>query len=98
MYLQLYKLVGAIYELRLELGSDALIYVHTKFHKVWFRHSKVDGGDAQTHRQHGDGMSLLLFFENKENRLKINNNNNDNKNHVRMLESNIRSSLNDVPF
>jgi hypothetical protein len=28
-------------------------------------------GDSQTHRQHGDHISLLLFFQNKERRLKI---------------------------
>jgi hypothetical protein len=27
------------------------------------------GGDSQTHRQHGDLISLLLFFQNKESRL-----------------------------
>jgi hypothetical protein len=27
-------------------------------------------GDSQTHRQHGDLMNLLLFFENEESRLK----------------------------
>jgi hypothetical protein len=26
-----------------EIGSGAMIYVHTKFHKDWFRHSKVNG-------------------------------------------------------
>jgi hypothetical protein len=25
-----------------EMGTDAMI--HTEFHKVWFRHSKFDGG------------------------------------------------------
>jgi hypothetical protein len=28
------------------------------------------GGNSQTHRQHGDLISLLLFFQNKERRLK----------------------------
>jgi hypothetical protein len=36
-----------------EMGSGA------KFHKGWFRHSKVDRGDTQTRRQHGDRISLL---------------------------------------
>jgi hypothetical protein len=41
--------------------------MYTKFHKDWFRHSKVDlGGDMQTPRQHGDLISLLSFFQNKE--------------------------------
>jgi hypothetical protein len=45
-----------------EMGSGAMIYVHTRFYKDWFRHSEVDKGDTQTHRQHGDLMSLLLFY------------------------------------
>jgi hypothetical protein len=49
--------------------------IHTKFDKDLFRHSKVDGGEAfihiQTHRQQGDPTSLLLFFTNKKNRLKV---------------------------
>jgi hypothetical protein len=33
----------------IELGSGALIYIHMEFHKVWFRHSKVDRrGDTHT--------------------------------------------------
>jgi hypothetical protein len=34
-----------------EVGSVAMIYIHTKFHKDWFRHSKLDRiryTDAQT--------------------------------------------------
>jgi hypothetical protein len=34
-----------------EMGSGAV-----KFHKGWFRHSKVN---SQTHRQHGCRISLL---------------------------------------
>jgi hypothetical protein len=46
--------------------------IHTKYHKAWFSHSKVDGGggDTQRHRQHCDRISLLSFFQNKESRLK----------------------------
>jgi hypothetical protein len=44
--------------------------VHTKFHKDWFRHSKVDKG-GYTHRQHGDLMSLLSYFQTKESRVKM---------------------------
>jgi hypothetical protein len=46
--------------------------IHTRFHKERFRHSKIDEGGMhiQTQRQHGDPICLLLFFENKENRLK----------------------------
>jgi hypothetical protein len=50
------------------------IYEYTKFHKDWFSHSKVDKG-TQTHRQHGDRISLLLFLQNKESRIKIKNTN-----------------------
>jgi hypothetical protein len=28
-----------------EMGSGAMIYVHTKFHKDWLRHSKVVKGE-----------------------------------------------------
>jgi hypothetical protein len=52
------------------MGSVAMIYA--KFHKDWFRHTKVDRGDTPTHRQHDDHIILLLiiFFQNKESRLK----------------------------
>jgi hypothetical protein len=48
-----------------EMGSGAMIYVHTTFNKDSFRHSKADTGDTQTHRQQGNLISLLLFFQNK---------------------------------
>jgi hypothetical protein len=32
--------------------------------------TKILGGDTQTYRQHGDVISLLLFSENKESRLR----------------------------
>jgi hypothetical protein len=32
---------------------------HTKFNEDWFRHSEVNRGDSQTHRQPGDRISLL---------------------------------------
>jgi hypothetical protein len=32
-----------------EMGSGAMIYVHTKFHKDWFMHSEIDKGDTQRH-------------------------------------------------
>jgi hypothetical protein len=41
-----------------ERGSGSMIYI--KFHKDWFTHSKVGGGD--THRQHGGRISLLFLF------------------------------------
>jgi hypothetical protein len=33
--------------------------LHTKFHKDGFRHSKVDRGDTQVHREEGDRTSLF---------------------------------------
>jgi hypothetical protein len=58
-------LMTGIYELR---RSDGLRChdVSTIFHKDWFSHSEVDGVT-----QHGDYISLLLFFENNETRLKM---------------------------
>jgi hypothetical protein len=56
------------------MGSVAMIYVHIKFHKYWFRHSDVyggGGGNIQTHRQDGDRISLILVFHNKKSGLKI---------------------------
>jgi hypothetical protein len=43
---------------------------YTKFHKDWFMYSKVGRGETQTHRQQDDLVCLLLFFQNKESRLK----------------------------
>jgi hypothetical protein len=40
----------------------------TNFYKYWFRHSKVNVADTQTHRQHGDRTRVLLFLQTKENR------------------------------
>jgi hypothetical protein len=34
-----------------EMDSGAMIYIHTIFHTDWFRHSKVDGWDADTDRK-----------------------------------------------
>jgi hypothetical protein len=50
-----------------EIGSGTIIYI-TKFHKGLFRHSKVR---KEISRQHGEGVSLLLFFEKKKSMLKI---------------------------
>jgi hypothetical protein len=41
-----------------EIGSGAMIYV-TNIRKDWFRQSKVDREDSQTHIQHHDCLSLL---------------------------------------
>jgi hypothetical protein len=68
---------GEIYELRSSNGLRCHD-THAKFNKDWFSHSKVRGIDLQTyteirrrtdthiHRQQGDFISLLLFFQNKK--------------------------------
>jgi hypothetical protein len=38
------------------------IYLYSKFHTDWFSHSKVNGGDKQTHRQLDDRVGLFVFF------------------------------------
>jgi hypothetical protein len=43
-----------------EIGSGAMIHIPSLI-KIGFRHSKVNSGDSQTHRQHGELISLLLF-------------------------------------
>jgi hypothetical protein len=48
---------GGIYEVRRWDGLRCH-GIHTKFHKDWFRHSKVNRGDSQTQRQHGDHIRL----------------------------------------
>jgi hypothetical protein len=50
-------------------GSYVMIY--NKFHKTGSGIQKLTGGDTQTRREHGDRISLLLFFLNKEIRLKM---------------------------
>jgi hypothetical protein len=45
--------------------------MHAKFHENWFRHSEVDRGDTQTHREHGDPISLILFFNKGSRVIKI---------------------------
>jgi hypothetical protein len=36
-----------------------------EFHEDLFSHSEVDMGGIHRHRQHGDHISLLLYFQNK---------------------------------
>jgi hypothetical protein len=48
------------------MGSNAMIYIPS-FIKIGSGIQKVI---EETHRQHGDLISLLLFFLNKESRLK----------------------------
>jgi hypothetical protein len=37
-------------------------WLHTNFHRNWFRHSKVNSVDTQTHRQHWDRIGLFFLF------------------------------------
>jgi hypothetical protein len=52
-----------------EMGSGAMIYIPS-FIEIGSGIQKLIGGDSQTHRQHGDRISLLSFVENIKNRLK----------------------------
>jgi hypothetical protein len=54
IHIQTHKLMGELYDIchSNELGYHA---THTKFHKYWFRHSKVDRGGI--HR-HADSMEI----------------------------------------
>jgi hypothetical protein len=52
-----------------EVGSVTMIYIPC-FIKT-LRNSKVNTGESQTHRENGDPISLLLFFQNKKSRLTI---------------------------
>jgi hypothetical protein len=51
------------------MGSAALAYMPS-FVKTGSATIKLMG-DSQTHRHHGDRISLLLFFQNKESGLEI---------------------------
>jgi hypothetical protein len=60
-------LVGGIYEVRSWNGLRCRD-IRTKFHKDWL----MEGGlHTQIHRKQDDLMSLLLFFQNRESRLKL---------------------------
>jgi hypothetical protein len=54
-------LMGGIYEL---CRRDGLMCydIHAKFHKDWFRYSKVDMGGYIDTQTAGDSISVLLFF------------------------------------
>jgi hypothetical protein len=53
-----------------EMGSGAIIYIPS-FIKIDSGIQKLIGDDSHTHTQAADNLiSLLLFFENKESRLK----------------------------
>jgi hypothetical protein len=58
-----------IYEVRRRDGLSCHdIYI--KFHKDWFSHSKVDEW-GYTDTQHGDRISLLLFYQSKKSKQKM---------------------------
>jgi hypothetical protein len=52
------------------MGSSAMIFLPT-FIKTGSALENLDRGDIQIHKQHGDRVSLLLFFQNMGSRLKI---------------------------
>jgi hypothetical protein len=56
-----------------EMGSGAMMSNIPSFIKISSGIQKLigGGGDSQTHRQHADLLSLLLFFKNKESMLII---------------------------
>jgi hypothetical protein len=60
--------MGRIWEITVELCSGAMIYT-PRFIKIGLVIQKLIWGDSQTHRKHGDLISLLLLFKNKESRL-----------------------------
>jgi hypothetical protein len=63
---QAHRLLLMIYEVRLEMVPGAIIYIPS-FMKIGSGIQKLIRG---IHRQHGDLINLLLFFQIKENRLK----------------------------
>jgi hypothetical protein len=71
IHTQKHRLMGGIYE----VGRwDGFRYhdVYTIFIKIGSAIQKlIGGGDTQTYRQHGDCISLPLFFLNKEHGLKV---------------------------
>jgi hypothetical protein len=62
-------LTGGIYDVR---RTDGFMWHDnfTRFHEDWYRRSEVNRGNTQAHRQHGDIISPLLVFQNKERRLR----------------------------
>jgi hypothetical protein len=70
IHMQTHRLMGGIYGVsHWQKGPGAMIYTYTKIHRDYFRHSKADRWDAQIHREEGDGVSLQLFFRNRESAL-----------------------------
>jgi hypothetical protein len=53
-----------------QMGSGTMIYV-PGFIKIGSTIQNLIGGGSQTHRQHGDRIRVLLFYHNKESRIKM---------------------------
>jgi hypothetical protein len=53
-----------------EMGSSTMIYIPS-FIKIGSGIQKLIWGNARAHTQHSDLISLLLFFQNKESKLKM---------------------------
>jgi hypothetical protein len=53
-----------------EMGTGTMIYDISSFTEIGSCIPKLMGGCTHTHRQYGDRISLLLFFQNKGSRLK----------------------------
>jgi hypothetical protein len=53
-----------------EMGSGAMIYI-ASFIKIGSGIQNLIRGGIHRHRQHGDGISLLLFFQSKESKLNL---------------------------
>jgi hypothetical protein len=53
-----------------EMGSVTMMCIPS-FIKICSIIQKLQGGDSQTHKQHGDLLSLLLLFQNTARRLII---------------------------
>jgi hypothetical protein len=53
-----------------EMDSSAMIYIY----QVSYQHLKLmEGRNSQAHREHGALICLLVIFQNKKNKLKIEN-------------------------
>jgi hypothetical protein len=55
-----------------EMDTGAMIYIQ-KFYKIGSDSKELTRGYTLRHSQQGDLMDLLLFFRNKESRLKMRN-------------------------
>jgi hypothetical protein len=63
--------MGGVLKYDVEMTSSGMIYIQS-FIKIGSGIQKLlEEMHIQTHRQQGDLISLLLFFQNKESRLKM---------------------------